>query len=218
MTKNLRTIRRTRAGVVLGALAVAAVITGTLAMQTASTAASAPTAPSAPSAAPVAPPSGEVPRGDGGVLTETDGTLPPGVSAFDDRYPGVTKLDAQLLAAVREAAMDAAHDGVDFFVYSGWRSPQYQERLLRDAVREYGSEAEAARWVASADTSAHVSGHAVDIGPDAAMAWLGEHGARYGLCRIYDNEPWHYELRTSARDTGCPPSYPDPTHDPRMQR
>ncbi len=152
------------------------------------------------------------------MLTETDGTLPPGVSSFDDRYPGVTKLDAQLLAAVREAAMDAAHDGVDFFVNSGWRSPQYQERLLRDAVTEYGSEAEAARWVASADTSAHVSGHAVDIGPDAAMAWLGEHGARYGLCRIYDNEPWHYELRTSARDTGCPPSYPDPTHDPRMQR
>ena len=40
----------------------------------------------------------------------------------------------------------------------------------------------------------------------------------YGLCRIYGNEPWHYELRPDAVDHGCPPMYADPTHDPRMQR
>ena len=63
---------------------------------------------------------------------------------------------------------------------------------------KYGSEAEAARWVATPDTSAHVSGDAVDIGPSAAAAWLSEHGAAYGLCQIYGNEPWHYELRPDA--------------------
>ena len=45
------------------------------------------------------------------------------------------------------------------------------------------------------NTSAHVSGDAVDIRPDRATAWLSEHGAEYGLCQIYSNEPWHYELR-----------------------
>ena len=66
-------------------------------------------------------------------------------------------------------------------------------------------------------TSAHVSGDAVDIGPVDATAWLSEHGAEYGLCQIYGNEPWHYELRPEAIDHGCPPMYADPTHDPRMQ-
>ena len=87
-----------------------------------------------------------------------------------------------------------------------------------EAVSKYGSEAEAARWVATPDTSAHVSGDAVDIGPSDATAWLSEHGAEYGLCQIYGNEPWHYELRPEAVDHGCPPMYADPTHDPRMQR
>ena len=117
-----------------------------------------------------------------------------------------------------EAATDAADDGVEFFVDSGWRSPEYQEQLLREAVSKYGSEAEAARWVATPDTSAHVSGDAVDIGPSDAAAWLSEHGAEYGLCQIYGNEPWHYELRPEAIDHGCPAMYADPTHDPRMQQ
>ncbi|KQZ85146.1 peptidase M15 [Microbacterium sp. Root166] len=218
MTKNRQAIRRARAGVVLGALGVAAVITGTLAMQTASTAASAPSAPSSISAAPMAPPTGEIPRGGAGVLTESDGLLPPAVSVFDDRYPAVGNLEPALLAAVRQAATDAADEGVEFVVNSGWRSALYQDKLLRDAVSEYGSEEEAARWVATADTSAHVSGDAVDIGSDDAQSWLADHGSRYGLCRIYDNEPWHFELRPAAIDQGCPATYDDPTQDPRMQR
>ncbi len=105
-----------------------------------------------------------------------------------------------------------------FHVDSGWRSREYQERLLREAISKYGSEEEAARWVATPKTSAHVSGDAVDIGPSGAAAWLSEHGAAYGLCQIYGNEPWHYELRPEAIDRGCPATYADPTHDPRMQQ
>lgn len=68
------------------------------------------------------------------------------------------------------------------------------------------------------DKSPHVSGHAVDIGHADAKAWLSDHGAKYGLCQIYRNEPWHYELRPQATGDGCPPMYADPTHDPRMQQ
>jgi zinc D-Ala-D-Ala carboxypeptidase len=154
----------------------------------------------------------------GGALGEADGAVPDGTTVFDDELPGVAKLDPDLLGALRQAATDVADGGVEFFVESGWRSPEYQEQLLREAVSEYGSEEEAARWVATAETSPHVSGDAVDIGPFDATAWLSGHGAEYGLCQIYGNEPWHYELRPEAIDLGCPPMYADPTQDPRMQQ
>jgi D-alanyl-D-alanine carboxypeptidase len=157
-------------------------------------------------------------RGHHGALGEADGAVPDGTTVFDDEIPGVAKLDSALLGALRQAATNAADDGVEFVVDSGWRSPAYQEQLLHDAVLKYGSEAEAARWVATPSTSAHVSGDAVDIGPSGAATWLSEHGAAYGLCQIYGNEPWHYELRREAIAHGCPPLYADPTHDPRMQR
>ncbi len=114
------------------------------------------------------------------------------MTVCDDETQAVANLDPDLLDALRRAATDAADDGVGFFVNGGWRSPEYQERLLHEAVSKYGSEREAARWVATPDTSAHVSGDAVDIGPSDARAWLSEHG--------------------------CPPMYPDPSHDPRMRR
>jgi zinc D-Ala-D-Ala carboxypeptidase len=151
-----------------------------------------------------------------GSLGEADGAVPDGGTVFDDDLPGVANLDPALLGALRQAATDAARGGVEFFVDSGWRSPAYQERLLEEAVLKYGSEEEAARWVATPDTSPHVSGDAVDIGPSDATAWLSEYGAEYGLCQIYANEPWHYELRPEAVDHGCPAMYADPTHDPRM--
>jgi len=157
-------------------------------------------------------------RGDQhGALGVSGGVVPDGATVFDDRYPAVAKLDPALLGALRRAATDAADDGVELVVNSGWRSPAYQEELLDEAVSKYGSREEAARWVATPATSAHVWGGAVDIGHSDATAWLSRYGARYGLCLIYGNEPWHYELRPEAVQHGCPQMYADPTHDPRMQ-
>jgi zinc D-Ala-D-Ala carboxypeptidase len=151
-------------------------------------------------------------------LGETDGAVPEGVRVFDDDIPAVANLDPGLLRALRDAAMDGAKNGIEIVVNSGWRSREYQKQLLRDAVAKYGSEKAAVRWVATADTSPHVSGHAVDIGPSRATAWLSKHGAEYRLCQIYRNEPWHYELRPEAINDGCPSMYADPRHDPRMHQ
>jgi D-alanyl-D-alanine carboxypeptidase len=118
----------------------------------------------------------------------------------------------------RPSATDAAAAGIELYVVSGWRSPEYQDRLLSEAVVTYGSAEEAARWVATADTSSHVSGDAVDVGPYDAVDWMADHGVEYDLCQIYHNESWHYELRPGARDAGCPTRYADPTEDPRMRR
>src|SRR4051812_46187447 len=125
-----------------------------------------------------------VPRSEPrGPLGEADGAVPDGTTVFDDEIPGVAKLDPALLGALRHAATEAADDGVEFVVDSGWRSPAYQKRLLREAIAKYGSREEATRWVATPRTSAHVSGDAVDIGPSRAAAWLAERGAAYGLCQ-----------------------------------
>jgi zinc D-Ala-D-Ala carboxypeptidase len=221
-TRRIR-IRRIR---VAGLLVVIAAIAAALGYQSASSSSTA-TSPTdalrGEHRRALGEPHGAVPGGatvseHGGALGEADGAVPDGTTVFDDEVPGVAKLDSALLGALRQAATAAARDGVEFHVDSGWRSAEYQEQLLREAVSEYGSEAEAARWVATPNKSAHVSGDAVDIGPSTAAAWLSEHGAMYGLCQIYGNEPWHYELRPEAIDHGCPPMYADPTHDPRMQQ
>jgi zinc D-Ala-D-Ala carboxypeptidase len=170
---------------------------------------------SALSAAAGSPP-GVLGREGRAAVDEADGVLPAGATVSDD-LPGVADLDPALLGALRRAAAEAADVGVVFRVTSGWRSPEYQDQLLREAVSRYGSEEEAARWVATAETSAHVSGDAVDIGPADATAWLSEHGAEHGLCQVYANEPWHFELRPEAVDGQCPGMYDDPTQDPRMQ-
>jgi hypothetical protein len=181
-------------------------------------------APGSPRAPPHGRPDAPAPGGadprsrpQRGAPGEADGAVPDGTTIFEDAIPAVARLNPALLGALRRAATDAADDGVKLYVTSGWRSPAYQSQLLREAVSEYGSEKEAARWVGTPTASAHVSGDAVDIGPPDATAWLSKHGARYGLCRIYGNEPWHYELRPEAIGHGCPPTYADPTQDPRMQ-
>ncbi len=173
--------------------------------------------PRAPAALP-----GELPRppraSQQGALDIADGEVPNGVTVFDDQFPAVAELDPALLSALRGAARSAARDGIEVYVDSGWRSRSYQEQLFRDAVAKYGSAQRAARWVAAPGTSAHEAGKAVDLGPSGATAWLSEHGAAYGLCQIYRNEPWHYELRSDAEAHGCPAMYADPTDDPRMQQ
>ena len=158
---------------------------------------------------PAAAPDGD--PGTAGMEAELEG-----VTAFDE-IPAVTRMKPDLLQALKRATKDAALEDVQIEVTSGWRSPEYQDQLLQDAVAQYGSKEEAARWVASSKTSAHVSGDAVDVGGFEAMLWMKKHGPAYGLCQIYDNEAWHFELRPEAPEQGCPDVYWDPTYDPRMQ-
>jgi LAS superfamily LD-carboxypeptidase LdcB len=161
-------------------------------------------------------PTTSVPAPTDGVVGVDDGVLPDGVTVFRGDMPGVANLDPPLLAALRRAATDAKDDGVAFTIHSAWRSRAYQEQLLTTAIAQYGSEETASRWVAPPDKSAHVSGDAIDL-EDAPSAWLAQHGAGYGLCRIYDNEAWHFELRPDAVRHGCPARYADAAHDPRFQ-
>lgn len=125
--------------------------------------------------------------------------------------PSVRNLDPDLLEAVRLAARDARADGVRLSITSGWRSRAHQQRLYDDAVTEHGSEAEARRYVSTPDKSAHVTGDAVDIGPTDAAYWLVQHGSAYGLCQVFANEVWHFELATTPGGE-CPVPLPDSSY------
>ncbi|MFH8249234.1 M15 family metallopeptidase [Microbacterium sp. B2969] len=132
-----------------------------------------------------------------------DGFLAEPVTLGDADVAAISNLDPALLAAVREAEAAASVDGVSFEVTSGWRTARYQQWLLEDAVKKYGSTEIALQWVAAPDRSHHVTGRAVDIGPLDAQSWLIAHGAAWGLCQIYANERWHFELATEPGGA-CP--------------
>lgn len=223
VSRRIRHRRRVLVAVI--ALIVAVILA--FAVQQSLTAASATVAPNTsaqdtsaqdtPSNTPVAPPL----DADAGSLiapSDADGVIRDGdqPTVFDTGRVAIGNLDPALLDALQRAATDARDDGLEFRVNSGWRSAALQEHMLREAVVQYGSAEEAARWVATPQTSAHVSGEAVDLGPLPVLDWLAQRGADYGLCQTYANESWHYELRPDAVTQGCPEMYTDPTEDPRM--
>lgn len=126
------------------------------------------------------------------------------ISPFDVGDPAIGLLDPALRSAVQQAATAAAADGVSITVTSGWRSLEFQQWLLDDAVAAYGSVAAARRFVQTPEQSRHVLGQAADLGGMGADQWLTGNAARFGLCRIYANEPWHFELAVDAAGH-CPP-------------
>jgi LAS superfamily LD-carboxypeptidase LdcB len=139
-----------------------------------------------------------------------EGGLPGGqrLSPFDLTTPAVNRLDPALLDAIDRAAERAAGDGITIGLTSGWRSAEFQQRLFDDAVVQYGGAEIASQYVASPQVSKHVIGKAVDVGPAAADDWLIRNGQTFGLCQIYANEIWHFELATDYGG-GCPPLRPN---------
>jgi len=139
------------------------------------------------------------------IPTEADGLIASDapLSVDDDTHPALARLDPALLDALRAAQAAAEADGIRFDITSGWRSVDLQRRVFADAVREYGSEEVARQFVATPETSSHVTGTAVDIGTLDAQFWIIEHGSEWGLCQTYANERWHIE-RATERGGECP--------------
>ena len=122
----------------------------------------------------------------------------------------VTQLNSRFLVA-RAAAQKK---GYDLDVTSGYRSLDRQKYLFKQAVKKYGSKAEATKWVLPAEKSNHPWGLAIDVnygisGPQArrSATWLEKNGYKYGLCRRYTNEWWHFEPLV-APGTLCPAMEP----------
>jgi zinc D-Ala-D-Ala carboxypeptidase len=132
--------------------------------------------------------------------------------------PSATGLRPGLVRALAKARAAAKRAGLTLVINSGYRSFSRQSRMYAAAVRQYGSGRAARKWVLPAQESTHVRGLAADIGTPATAAWLNRHGATFGLCRAYGDEPWHFEYRPdwiAAFHGRCPapvplPGDPDP--------
>jgi D-alanyl-D-alanine carboxypeptidase len=130
------------------------------------------------------------------------------ITPFDTDNAALSHLDKRLLHAVQQAARRAQAEGIEFTVTSGWRSREHQQRLLDEGIATYGSLEKAREFVNTPDKSTHVSGKAIDIGPTDADDWLIRNGAAFGLCQVYANEMWHFELLAGSGST-CPPPMAD---------
>ena len=124
------------------------------------------------------------------------------------------ELDKQFMYRFKAAQAAAKKDGQIIYIVSGYRSLSRQKTLFANAVRRYGSVAEASKWVAPPLISHHPWGTAIDVNyPDEPIGagWLEVHGYKFGLCRVFENEWWHFEP-VIAPGWKCPALVPDATY------
>ncbi|MEN9679888.1 MAG: hypothetical protein RLZ57_1017 [Actinomycetota bacterium] len=123
--------------------------------------------------------------------------------------PGATSLNPEVQKRFDEAKAAAILDGVNLYIQSGYRSLELQTKLFNDAVAKYGSAEEASKWVSPPSVSRHPQGIAIDINYPAdpvGAKWLEINGYKFGLCRVFENEWWHFEPNI-APGQKCPPRY-----------
>ncbi len=122
-----------------------------------------------------------------------------------------TALDKQVIYRFKAAQAAAAKEGQKIYIVSGFRSLSRQKTLFDQAIRKYNSVDEASKWVAPPLVSHHPWGIAIDVNyPDEPVGagWLEAHGYKFGLCRVFENEWWHFEP-VIAPGWKCPPLVPD---------
>jgi LAS superfamily LD-carboxypeptidase LdcB len=119
-------------------------------------------------------------------------------------------LDPQVLSRFLVAQLAAREFGHELSITSGYRSIEYQEFLFQRAIKRHGSVEAASKWVLPPEKSNHPWGLAIDINYGVggtkgkkAAAWLEKNGYKYGLCRRYENEWWHFEPLV-APGQNCP--------------
>ncbi len=122
-----------------------------------------------------------------------------------------TALDKQLVFRFKAAQAAAAKEGQRIYIVSGFRSLSRQKTLYNQAIRKYRSVDEASKWVAPPLVSHHPWGIAIDVNypnEPVGAGWLEVHGSKFGLCRVFENEWWHFEP-VIAPGWKCPALVPD---------
>ena len=126
--------------------------------------------------------------------------------------PGGETVDARIYEPLSQMLADAADEGLEPFVASGFRTRTEQQGFMDEKINEYRSQgygesearALAEDWVALPGTSEHELGLAVDINGASydLYIWLQQNSWRYGFIQRYpedktditgiSHEPWHY--------------------------
>jgi D-alanyl-D-alanine carboxypeptidase len=124
----------------------------------------------------------------------------------------IQRLTPDTAASWQAMQAAAAADGVTLLLVSGYRSIDYQARLIRKKINAGQQVSDILAVNAAPGYSEHHTGRAIDIATpgsrplteefegSAAFAWLTEHAAEHGFSLSYprDNpagfvyEPWHW--------------------------
>ncbi|ACU71211.1 peptidase M15B and M15C DD-carboxypeptidase VanY/endolysin [Catenulispora acidiphila DSM 44928] len=158
-----------------------------------------PTPTKSPSTAPT-----NAPAGEGGDCENATHDTPADIAK---NFSGMTR-SAQ--TAFLAAQKDAKTAGLTFLLNSGYRSATYQQRVFDCWVAQLGSPQAARQYALPPNESAHVQGYAMDIAPPSAASWLEATKGKYGLCRRYADETWHFEYQSRYKTQGCPSLLPHP--------
>lgn len=115
-----------------------------------------------------------------------------------------TRLNRTFYNRFRIARAAAKHAGYRLGITSGWRSVAAQRRLYNHFVNRLGPRQ---RRAMPPHLSSHPWGLAIDINyrgsTRTSRKWLETNGYKFGLCRSYKNEWWHFEPLTGP-GTPCP--------------
>ena len=149
------------------------------------------------------------------ITSIAEGCLPSeaslGTTAITTPKNPVDKLHPKVELRFKAARAAAKLEGVHLYIASGFRTLERQTYLFKRAIKRHGSYEKAIKWVAPPEISRHPRGLAMDInypGDPGGAKWLEIYGYRYGLCRVFDNEWWHFEAVTVPGET-CPVTYID---------
>lgn len=140
--------------------------------------------------------------------------LPLGQSEITESTERPTDLHPHVLARFLSAQAAAKAEGVTMTIDSGYRTLETQNYLFQRAIKEHKTPEEAIKWVLPGDLSRHPWGLALDVNlhhEKSGASWLEANGATFGLCRVYENEWWHFEPLIAPGGV-CPPLLPDASH------
>ena len=121
------------------------------------------------------------------------------------------EINPLVLARFLSAQAAANKLEIEISIDSGYRSLETQNYLYQRAINEHKTADEAIKWVLPADLSRHPRGLALDVNlhhEKSGASWLEANGATFGLCRVYENEWWHFEPLIAPGGI-CPPLKPD---------
>jgi D-alanyl-D-alanine carboxypeptidase len=137
-----------------------------------------------------------------------------GQSEITEGLERPSDLHPQLLARFHSAQAAAKLEGIELKIDSGYRTIETQNNLYHQAIKEHKTPEEAIKWVLPGDLSRHPWGLALDVNlhhEKSGASWLEANGATFGLCRVYENEWWHFEPLIAPGGI-CPPLLPDASH------
>jgi hypothetical protein len=140
--------------------------------------------------------------------------IPLGQTEIKEGTERPTEINPQLLARFLSAQAAAKAEGITMSIDSGYRSLETQNYLFNRAIKEHKTPEEAIKWVLPEELSRHPWGLALDVNlhhEKSGASWLEANGATFGLCRVYENEWWHFEPLIAPGGI-CPPLMPDASH------